>query len=117
MKKTFLFMVGLFLTLPAVAHIPSTFLLNGNITQFKWDSTAFPITWRMNPTIGSNITGTPEQLTVFQAAFQEWDDIIEHLVDENAYADDLLRVLRASSQAYAEFCSEIGDMAVPPKTP
>ena len=75
MKKTFLFMVGLFLTLPAVAHIPSTFLLNGNITQFKWDSTAFPITWRMNPTIGSNITGTPEQLTVFQAAFQEWDDI------------------------------------------
>ena len=75
MKNALVFMVGLLLTLPAVAHIPTTTLINGAITQLKWDSTAFPITWRMNPTRGSNVTGTREQRAVFEAAFQEWADV------------------------------------------
>jgi len=74
-KNALILMTGLLLTLPAVAHIPATTLINGTITLIKWDSTSFPLTWQMNPTRGSNVTGAREQSTVFQAAFQEWDDI------------------------------------------
>jgi predicted Zn-dependent protease len=88
-KKALPIAIVVLLTLPAVAHIPATTLLNGTITVLKWDSNAFPVTWQMNPTQSSNVTGTPGQRSVFQSAFQEWEDITTALVSftEGALTD------------------------------
>lgn len=43
------------------------------ITSQKW--AAFPITWRMNPVVGGNVTGTREQGEVIRESFQSWSAI------------------------------------------
>jgi len=47
----------------------------GDIVQHKWKSTAFPITWRMNPVQGSNVTGSRTQAEVFAASFAAWQAV------------------------------------------
>jgi Matrixin len=37
-----------------------------------WDFTAFPVQWNLNPTIGSNITGSATAHDVIAAAFATW---------------------------------------------
>src|SRR2546422_1397599 len=44
----------------------------GAIVQHKWKASAFPLTWRMNPTQGANVTGARSQNDVFTASFAAW---------------------------------------------
>lgn len=64
------------ITAPAIAYIPQAMDVDGTIATLRWSSSSgFPIEWRMNPTVGSNVSGTREQLDVFAESFQEWADI------------------------------------------
>jgi Matrixin/Carboxypeptidase regulatory-like domain len=47
----------------------------GEIVRHKWKSTAFPITWRMNPVQAANVTGTRTQAELFAASFAAWQSI------------------------------------------
>ena len=60
---------------PITAYIPQSTDIDGTLTATKWSTSSFPITWQMNPTVGSNITGSKEQAAVFRDSFQEWADI------------------------------------------
>ncbi len=63
-------------TVPLLAYIPETNLdINGNVIAVKWADSFMPITWRMNPTVGSNVTGDREQADVFRNSFQQWADV------------------------------------------
>ena len=69
-------LITIFLTAsPMTAYIPQSTVIDGTVTVMKWSTSAFPITWQMNPTIGSNISGSREQAAVFRDSFQEWADI------------------------------------------
>ena len=67
------FLVGaavLLMAVPILAYIPETNLdSNGNIIAVRWADSFMPIKWRMNPTIGSNVTGNREQADVFRNSF------------------------------------------------
>ena len=66
----------LLLTVPLLAYIPETNLdTSGNIVTVKWADSFLPLTWRMNPTVGSNVTGDREQTDVFVNSFQQWTDV------------------------------------------
>ena len=68
--------VVLLLTVPLLAYIPETNLdTSGNIVAVKWADSFLPLTWRMNPTVGSNVTGDREQADVFVNSFQQWMDV------------------------------------------
>ena len=45
----------------------------GAIIEHKWKT--FPLTWRMNPTQGSNVTGSRTQAEVFNQSFQAWQSV------------------------------------------
>jgi hypothetical protein len=47
----------------------------GQIVRHRWKSSAFPLTWRMNPVQGSNVTGARTQAEVFQASFASWQSV------------------------------------------
>src|SRR5437762_3193609 len=47
----------------------------GDIIQHKWKASQFPLTWRMNPTQGTNVTGARSQNDVFTASFKAWSDL------------------------------------------
>jgi hypothetical protein len=47
----------------------------GQIVIDKWAPSSFPITWRMNPTRGSNVTGSGDLEGAFRQAFQSWSAI------------------------------------------
>lgn len=63
------------ITLPLLAYVPSTALVDGNVTTLRWADSVMPIEWRMNPTVGSNVVGDREQVDVFRNAFQQWEDV------------------------------------------
>ena len=66
----------LLMAVPILAYIPETNLdSNGNIIAVRWADSFMPIKWRMNPTIGSNVTGNREQADVFRNSFQQWADV------------------------------------------
>jgi hypothetical protein len=44
----------------------------GLVVTDKWAASSFPITWRMNPARGPNITGSANIEGAFQTAFQTW---------------------------------------------
>jgi len=46
---------------------------SGEILRYKWKS--FPITWRMNPINGANLSGTRTPADVFTASFAAWQSI------------------------------------------
>jgi hypothetical protein len=53
------------------AYVTSRILSSTNeITEQRWAS--LPISWSMNPTVGSNITGTREQAEVLRQSFASW---------------------------------------------
>ena len=80
MKKTLLLLVVLVAATPMSAYIPQTNLIDGSVTAVKWATGAFPITWQMNPTVGSNVTGSREQAVVFRDSFQQWMEVSTALV-------------------------------------
>ena len=63
------------LSLPAFSWLPQfvTETGSGGTPQpAHWDFTAFPVTWQLNPTTGSNITGSRSVADVMQASFNAW---------------------------------------------
>lgn len=67
---------ALLLGAPAWAYVTSKSLSStGAIVQQKWRNAAFPIQWRMNPTRGSNLTGTREQADVLRSSFSAWQSL------------------------------------------
>ena len=63
----------LLMTVPLLGYFPSTSLVDGNVITLRWADSFMPIQWRMNPTVGSNVTGDRGQSEVFRNAFQEWE--------------------------------------------
>ena len=80
MKRTLILIFTVMVATPMTAYIPHTNLINGSVTAVKWATDAFPITWQMNPTVGSNITGSREQAVVFRNSFEQWADVATALV-------------------------------------
>ncbi len=75
MKKSFsLAVVGLICTaafvlaVPAFSFLPE--LTSGHVNQ--WSLSAFPIQWNLNPTAGSNITGSAGVTSVMTNSFATW---------------------------------------------
>ena len=75
MTKRLLIALCLFIAAPLVAYIPQQRSIGGTVTSLRWSTSSFPIEWRMNPTVGQNITGSREQADVFRAGFAEWTGI------------------------------------------
>ena len=80
MKKLFvaiiLALTVLSLAVPLRAYVISmSRSAAGDIVRHRWKTTAFPITWRMNPVQNSNVTGTRTQAEVFTASFASWQSI------------------------------------------
>jgi len=80
MKKTCVTLtvavVALSLAIPLRAYvIGMSRTTEGDIVRHRWNSTAFPITWRMNPIQGANVTGTRTQAEVFVASFAAWQSL------------------------------------------
>src|SRR5437867_3750989 len=80
MKKVLL--AGILTALVLAAANPLRAYVNGKILNgsgaivlTKWKTTAFPITWQMNPTQGANVTGDRSQAAVFAASFQTWQNL------------------------------------------
>src|ERR1700733_14989531 len=77
MRKVLLAGVFVAMTL-ALANPLRAYIVNqlisasGSAVPLKWASTAFPITWQMNPTQGLNVTGSRSQAAVFAASFATW---------------------------------------------
>ena len=80
MRKVLILLLVLVATTPTVAYIPQTILIDGSVTAIKWATGAFPITWQMNPTVGTNITGSREQAVVFRESFEQWVDVSTALI-------------------------------------
>jgi len=48
---------------------------SGDVVRHRWKSSAFPLTWRLNPVQSPNVTGTRSQAEVFTAAFAAWQSV------------------------------------------
>jgi hypothetical protein len=77
MRKVFLAAILVIITftwaVPAGAYVIAKMRdLDGNTVVTKWKANAFPITWRMNPIQGANVTGSRSQADVFAASFAAW---------------------------------------------
>jgi len=80
MRRTLILLAIVLATSPVAAYIPQTNLIDGSVTAVKWAGDAFPITWQMNPTVGSNVTGSRGQAVVFRNSFEQWADVSTALV-------------------------------------
>lgn len=68
--------VALAIGIPLRAYVTSKDLaVDGSIVQQRWRPAAFPLSWQMNPTQPSNITGGRPQHDVFAAAFAAWQGV------------------------------------------
>lgn len=72
---TFVIVLLLVLSFPPVPASSYVFNFpsgsNGAIRE-RWPATAFPVTWRLNPSSGSNISGGRTLAEVIQASFATW---------------------------------------------
>jgi hypothetical protein len=68
-----LLLAGVVLVRPASSTIPAL-TPNGNNPPAPnhWDFTSFPVTWDVNPSTGSNITGSTAVADVMQTGFSTW---------------------------------------------
>ena len=78
MKKlsAFILLLGLafVVSVPLRAYVTGKSIsADGNIVEHKWRN--FPITWQMNPTQGSNVTGARPQQEVFNSSLQAWQSV------------------------------------------
>src|SRR5262249_40708524 len=60
---------------------------NGDIVRHRWKSSAFPLTWRMNPVQSARVTGSRPQADVFKAAFAAWQSVTTASVSFTQGAD------------------------------
>jgi len=69
-------LIAIALAVPLRAYVVNTSrTAAGDIVRIRWKSTAFPITWRMNPVQSTNVTGNRTQAEVFTASFAAWQSI------------------------------------------
>ncbi len=64
-----LFTIGL-IGRPAFSWLPQFTGSSANID--RWDLSAFPVTWSINPTAGTNVTGNRDVHAVIAASFATW---------------------------------------------
>ncbi|MBV8208420.1 MAG: matrixin family metalloprotease [Acidobacteria bacterium] len=57
---------------PAFSYLPSLTSSGAGPQNDRWDFTAFPVTWNINPSTGSNITGSTAVTDVITASFATW---------------------------------------------
>ena len=62
--------LGLFAVSPAFSWLPQFTGSSSNVD--RWDFTAFPVTWNVNPSTGANIQGSRDVHAVIAASFQTW---------------------------------------------
>jgi hypothetical protein len=63
-------LLALLLSAPAFSFLFS--LTTPGPAPDHWDFSAFPVTWNLNPTVGSNISGSRSVQQVMAAAFNTW---------------------------------------------
>jgi hypothetical protein len=69
-------MIALIVAAPLYGYVSrKSVVTGGQIVIDKWAPSSFPITWRMNPTRGPNVTGTGDLESAFRQAFQAWSAI------------------------------------------
>jgi Matrixin len=69
-----LFAITALMVIPAVSGIPEYVhpAAGGTPGASHWDFSAFAVTWQLNPSTGSNVTGSRSVADVLQASFATW---------------------------------------------
>ncbi len=68
--------MALIVAVPLFGYVARKSLVTGGqVAIDKWAPSSFPITWRMNPTQGANVTGIGSSEGAFQQAFQAWSSV------------------------------------------
>lgn len=62
--------LGLLAVRPAFSWLPQFTNSSNNVD--RWDFTAFPVTWSLNPSTGANVQGNRDVHTVIAASFGTW---------------------------------------------
>src|ERR1051325_2652207 len=62
------------LVAPGYSYLPNYTASGSGPQMDRWDFAAFPVTWNLNPAIGSNITGSRSVADVMTAAFASWQN-------------------------------------------
>src|SRR5437764_1964256 len=65
-------MLALGLATPAPSYLSEVTASGGNVSINRWDFTAFAVQWNLNPSAGSNISGSRSAADVIKAAFATW---------------------------------------------
>jgi hypothetical protein len=67
-------LAGCLVAHPLAAYVLQTGLAADGVTlvNLKWDPSAFPLPWQLNPTEGTNVSGSQSLAAVAQASFQSW---------------------------------------------
>jgi hypothetical protein len=65
--------LGLALSLPAFSYLPMyTRTTSGTAQPDHWDLAAFPLTYSVNPSLGSNFTGGGDPILIVSSSFNTW---------------------------------------------
>jgi hypothetical protein len=64
--------VAVFFVAPGYSYLPSLTSTSAGPQPDRWDFSAFPVTWNINPQTGSNISGSRSVSDVIAAAFATW---------------------------------------------
>src|SRR5438445_2451200 len=65
-------LLALGLATPAPSYLSEVTASGGNVSINRWDFTAFAVQWNLNPSAGSNISGSRSAVDVMKAAFDTW---------------------------------------------
>ena len=65
-------LLALGLATPAPSYLSEVTASGGNVSINRWDFTAFAVQWNVNPSAGSNISGSRSAIDVIKAAFDTW---------------------------------------------
>jgi predicted Zn-dependent protease len=57
---------------PGYSYVPDYTATSGGAQIDHWDTASFPLTWNLNPTTGTNITGSRTVADVITQAFATW---------------------------------------------
>jgi hypothetical protein len=63
---------GLLVVTPGFSYLPNLTPSSSGAQMDHWDFSAFPVTWNLNPTTGSNVSGSRSVAEVMDAAFASW---------------------------------------------
>lgn len=63
---------GVILVMPSYSYLPNYTASSAGAQMDRWDFSAFPVSWNLNPATGSNISGSRSVSDVINAAFATW---------------------------------------------